>query len=68
MKDQRSIDAVNVAERFGLDECSFEELNAAAAAADYASAAKVKNQKETSIICKNILGDLLIEKFKNLQL
>ena len=28
MKDQRSIDAVNIAEKFGLDECSLEELNA----------------------------------------
>ena len=37
MKDKRSVDAVNVAERFGLDECSLEELNAAATAA-YAAA------------------------------
>ena len=41
MKDQRSIYAVNVAERFGLDECTLEELNNAYAAADaaYADAA-----------------------------
>ena len=41
MKDQRSIDAVNVAEKFGLDECTIEELNttaAAAAAAAFAAA------------------------------
>ena len=38
MKDQRSIDAVNIAERFGLDECTLEELNDAAAAATYAAA------------------------------
>ena len=39
MKDQRSIDAVNIAEKFGLDECSLEELNAYADAAyAYASA------------------------------
>ena len=37
MKDQRSIDVVNVAERFGLDECTLEELNNAAYAA-YAAA------------------------------
>ena len=37
MKDQRSIYAVNIAERFGLDECTLEELNAAYAyAAAYA--------------------------------
>ena len=29
MKDQRSINAVNIAERFGLDECTLEELNMA---------------------------------------
>ncbi len=33
MKDQRSINAVNVAERFGLDECTLEELKSAANAA-----------------------------------
>ena len=38
MKDQRSIDAINVAERFGLDECTLEELNAAAANAAAAAA------------------------------
>jgi hypothetical protein len=38
MKDKRSIDAVNVAEKFGLDECTLEELNSAAYAA-YAAAA-----------------------------
>jgi len=41
MKDQRSINAVNIAERFGLDECTLEELSAAAddAYAAYADAA-----------------------------
>ena len=39
MKDQRSIDAVNVAEKFGLDECTLEELNSASSAASYAAAA-----------------------------
>ena len=40
MKDKRSVDAVNVAEKFGLDECTLEELNNAYdAAADAAAAA-----------------------------
>ena len=39
MKDQRSIYAVNVAEKFGLDECTLEELNNAYAAAVAADAA-----------------------------
>src|SRR5574343_1486871 len=40
MKDQRSIDAVNIAEKFGLtDEVSLDDLNAAAYAADAADAA-----------------------------
>ena len=38
MKDQRSIYAVNIAERFGLDECTLEELNAAYAYAADAAA------------------------------
>ena len=78
MKDQRSIDAVNVAERFGLDECTIEELNTAAtdaayaaayaayaaayaADASYAAATKIKNRKQTSDICIEILGELIID-------
>lgn len=105
MKDQRSIDAVNVAERFGLDECTLEELNAYAASAyavsaDYAAFAsayaaaaaysdaaysdasdsaasdsdasdsdasaaadyaRIKNQQQTSDICIEILGQLIID-------
>ena len=87
MKDQRSIDAVNVAEKFGLDECTIEELNTAAAdaaaytaayaaaaaayaaaadaayaaATDAAAAAKIKNRKQTSDICIEILGELIID-------
>jgi hypothetical protein len=98
MKDQRSIDAVNVAEKFGLDECTIEELNTAAADAAYAAAAaaayaadaayaaayaayaaayaaaayaaayaadayadKIKNRKQTSDICIEILGELIID-------
>jgi hypothetical protein len=107
MKDQRNIDAVNVAEKFGLDECTIEELNTAAyyayaayaadAAAYYAyaayaadadadeladfaayaaayaadaaayaadaaaDAAKIKNRKQTSDICIEILGELIID-------
>ena len=37
MKDKRSVNAVNVAEKFGLDECTLEELNNAANAAYAAS-------------------------------
>ena len=133
MKDQRSIDAVNIAERFGLDECTLEELNDAAAAATYAAAtyaatayaatdatdatatyaataadaaaaatayaadaayaaatayaayaayvvdaaatadaatdaadARIKNQKETADICREILGDLIINKVNSM--
>lgn len=88
MKDQRSINAVNIAERFGLDECTLEDLNLAKiecievrknayAAADYAAyaavdaaadaaaayaAAKNKNQQQTSDICVELLGDLIIER------
>ena len=120
MKDQRSINGVNIAERFGLDECTLEDLNLAkieslegrknaadaaadatyaaadAAAAAYAAAdvtdaayaaadaaayadaaaayaaadaaydayvaAKTKNQQQTSDICVEILGDLIIER------
>ncbi len=70
MKDQRSIDAVNVAEKFGLDECTIEELNTAAvdaaaayaaASADTADADKIKNRKQTSDICIEILGELIID-------
>jgi hypothetical protein len=94
MKDQRSIDAVNAAERFGLDECTIEELNTAATDASYAAAAyavsadayyaayaaayaayaaayaadasyaaatKIKNKKQTSDICVEILGELIID-------
>ena len=87
MKDQRSIDAVNLAERFGLtDEVTKDDLraaanaahaaayatNAAANAADAAAnaahaayaaanaAAKTKNQLQTADICREILGELII--------
>ena len=74
MKDKRSVDAVNVAEKFGLDECTLEELNnayddAADAAADAAAAAAVyarkNNQQHTSDICVEILGQLLIDAVNN---
>ena len=38
MRDQRSIDALNIAERFGNCDATIEELNAAADAAGYAAA------------------------------
>jgi hypothetical protein len=77
MKDQRSIDAVNLAERFGLtDEVILDDLkiayaaaacaaDAAYAAADAAAAcayARIKNQNQTANICREILGGLIIDK------
>jgi hypothetical protein len=109
MKDKRSVRAVEVAERFGLDECTLNELEEAgkdayaayvaayasapytayaaayaASAADadvtvydtYASAANAdvtaynaarkKNQKQTANICREILGELIIQKVNQL--
>jgi len=91
MKDQRSIDAVNIAEKFGLGECTLEELHTAsraahdasysscaayaayaatadaatARAAVYASEAatdRTENQLQTADICREILGQLIIDK------
>ena len=97
MKDQRSIDAVNLAEKYGLtDEISDDDLkNAADAAAYYAAsadaaayaasaadaadaaayyaasaaaddAAKTKNQLQTAYICREILGELIINRVNEL--
>lgn len=73
MKDRRSIKAVHIAESFGLDECTLEKLNAAdyaAYAASYAAAAyaaaRKKKEKEKADICKEILGNLIIEKVNKL--
>ena len=71
MKDQRSIDAVNLAEKYGLtDEISDGDLkNAADAAAYYAAsaaAAKTKNQLQTAYICREILGELIINRVNEL--
>jgi chemotaxis protein histidine kinase CheA len=116
MEDQRSIDAVNIAEQFGLtDEVSEDDLrkaaaaansaaayysansaaaaaysaaaaansaysaaaadNSAAAAAYYsansansaaAAAAKTKNQQQTSDICREVLGKMIIERVNEL--
>ena len=86
MKDQRSIDAVNIAEKYGLtDEISDNDLknaayaaadaanayaaaNAAAYAAAYAAAdaAKRKNQVQTADICREILGELIINRVNEL--
>jgi hypothetical protein len=115
MKDPRSINAVNLAERFGLtDEVTLDDLQIAADAAHtaavnayignsgysavaaayaaaaaaysgnsaysayapasnaaYAAAVKdgyidVKNQQKTADICREILGDLIIQKVKEL--
>lgn len=118
MKDERSYNAVNVAERFGLGECTLEELNNAAyaayaaydsygaygaydcyassaaaayyaaasydsaawAAASYASyasyaavtttttyaAARKQNQQQTSDICVEILGEMIVFRVNEL--
>ena len=98
MKDQRSIDAVNLAEKYGLtDEISDDDLkNAADAAAYYDAAAdaaayyaasadaaadaaayyaasaaaddaaKTKNQLQTAYICREILGELIINRVNEL--
>jgi hypothetical protein len=110
MKDQRGIDAVQMAERFGLtDEISLDDLRNAADAAAYtaahaaayaahaaahaaayaahaaaaaaaaahaaaaaayadadADAARIKNQKETADICREIVGQLIIDKVNTL--
>ena len=110
MKDERSINAVNIAEKFGLGEVTLDELNAAysaaysaaraatyaadaadaadaaysaadasysaasaadacysaaraaAYAADAAYSARTKNKKLTADICREILGQLIIDK------
>lgn len=72
MKDQKSIDAVNLAEKFGLtDEVSLDDLKVAskAAAAAYAAdaaTARKKNQQQTSDICVEILGGLITNKVNEL--
>ena len=95
MKDQRSIDAVNLAEKYGLtDEISDDDLKNAADAADAAyaasasasadaayadaaadaaayyaasaAAAKTKNQLQTAYICREILGELIINRVNEL--
>ena len=112
MKDQRSIDAVNLAEKYGLtDEISDDDLKNAAADAYYAAdaaaaydaaaaayyaadaaayyaasadayyaasadaaayyaasaaAAKTKNQLQTAYICREILGELIINRVNEL--
>lgn len=65
MEDQRSIDAINVAERFGLGEVGEDELKDAADAAAFAArAAEKQNQKQTADICRQTFGELLIELVK----
>jgi hypothetical protein len=76
MKDQRSIDAINIAEKFGRGQATREELDAAAAAAyyaadvaydaAYANKAKRVNQLQTANICREILGAHIIEKINQL--
>jgi len=74
MKDERSINAVDVAIKFGEGKASRKELSDAAAAAAYgaaaaaaayaaaADAAKRENQMRTADICREYIGELIIEK------
>lgn len=72
MKDERSVKAVDIAIAFGKGNATRQELDAAAAAADDAAdaaaaayAAKKENQMLTANICREVLGEILIEKCKN---
>jgi len=69
MKDERSINAVDAAIAFGEGKISREELNAAAAyAAAYAAAdAKINSQKMTADICRQILTNVVLLKYKELK-
>lgn len=62
MTDERSRNAVEVAEIFGRGDATIEELKAAAYDAD----ARVKNQLETADVCRQILGNIIIEKVNEL--
>ena len=73
MKDERSINAIDVAITFGEGKASREELSSAAADAAYAAsaaadaaadaaAAKKQNQMQTADICREYIGGLIIEK------
>jgi hypothetical protein len=71
MKDQRSVDAVDVAIAYGEGKIGKEELAAAAAAynayaASHDITAKEENQKQTADICRIFIGQLIIEKFNEL--
>jgi hypothetical protein len=63
IKDERSINAVNVAERFGRGLATRNELDTAAASA---AAARTKSQLETANICREILGQLIINRVNEL--
>ena len=70
MTDERSKNTVEVAEKFGKGEASREELNAAAAAAAAAyaaadAAARKGNQLATANICRETIGNDIIELFNN---
>ena len=77
MKDERSINAIDVAITFGEGKASREELSSAAADAAYAAsaaadaaadaaAAKKQNQMQTADICREYIGGLIIEKCNEL--
>ena len=87
MTDERSIKAVDVAIAFGEGKATLEELDAAAAAAAYATAyatdaayasaayaaaastaasASAANRQQTADICREYIGEALIEKVNQL--
>ena len=67
MKDDRSINAVDVAIAFGEGKATREELDTAAdAAADAAYTAYAANRQQTADICREYIGESLIQKVNQL--
>jgi hypothetical protein len=74
LKDDRSIKAVDTAIAFGEGRATREELDAAyaaAAAAAYAAAdayaaAAIENRLQTADICRQYIGDLIIQKVNSI--
>lgn len=63
MKDERSIAAVDMAIAYGEGRATLEELNAAYAAAyDAYAAAYAANRLKTADICRQYIGQLIIDK------
>lgn len=65
MMDERSVKAVDTAIAFGEGKVNEEGLKKAYAAAAAAAAAK-ENRLQTAEICRKYIGDLIIEKVKEI--